>query len=127
MPEIGGFDSRDMAWDAPEGWEQAPDKAMRLVTYGVGGAECYVSLMSGSAGGVGANVNRWRQQMGQPGLSQLELAALPKITVMGQEATLMEVKGDYDSGMGDTAKAAQGMLGIICSLTLASYIHQGTS
>ncbi len=115
LPPVGGFNSMDLKWDAPEGWEQAPDRPMRLVTYKVGDAECYIALLSGGAGGVDANINRWRRQMGQPALSKVELAALPKLTVLGREAPMVEITGEY-IGMGETRNANAGMLGLVCPL-----------
>jgi len=115
LPPVGGFDSMDLEWNAPEGWVKAPDNAMRLVTYTVGEAECYVAVLSGPAGGVNANINRWQQQMGQPVLSELELAALPKLNVLGRESAMVEIKGEY-TGMGETRDANYGMLGLVCPL-----------
>lgn len=115
MPAVGGFNTMNLDWDAPESWEQAPDRPMRLVTYTVGEAECYVAVLSGPAGGVEANVNFWRQQMGQPPLPKVELAALPKLTVLGQESPMVEIKGEY-TGMGERRDPGYAMLGVICPL-----------
>ncbi|HNR32703.1 MAG TPA: hypothetical protein PKI11_17565 [Candidatus Hydrogenedentes bacterium] len=90
-------------WDAPEGWELAPARPMRLVTYRAGGGacECRAFVLSGEAGGLAANINRWREQMGQAPLSADELAALPRWTVFGREAVYVEIAGDYTGMSGD--------------------------
>lgn len=101
--------SRQFAWTAPDGWEQAPDKPMREVTYNVGeNAEVYVSVLGGPAGGALANINRWRGQLGvdEP-LTNADVAALPTIDIMGQACPLVEVT----SPDGD-----QALLGTVCAL-----------
>lgn len=112
---VGGFEAGDFKWDAPEGWQETEKRPMRVVNFQVDGAECYVTLLGGAAGGVEANINRWQGQMGQPALSDLELAALPKITVMGQEVSLAAIKGNF-SGIGADDMENSGMLGVVCPL-----------
>ena len=62
-----------------------------------------------------ANVNRWRDQMGQPDLSAAELDALPKIDMFGVRASLVEIDGVY-TGMGDELKTEAKMLGTVALL-----------
>jgi len=92
-----------LAWQAPPGWRRAPERAMRVVTFQAGpeeeAAECYVSEISGDAGGVEANIARWCGQMGAPALSAAELDALPRVPILGLDAPLVEVAGSY-RGMG---------------------------
>jgi len=110
-PEIGDVQglapgTRDntsvvQSWDAPDTWTQAPDKPMRIVTFTMGESgesECYVTSLSGPAGGVEANVNRWRRQMGKPPLDGPALAELPTVTVLGKPSPMIEITGDF-SGM----------------------------
>lgn len=58
------------AWDLPEGWIAQPGSGMRLATFlvpvGQTQVECSVIALGGPAGGVVANVNRWRGQIGLP-------------------------------------------------------------
>lgn len=104
-------------WDAPAGWEKGPEKAMRLVTYlaRAGTCECRAFVLQGEGGGVEANLNRWRQQMGQPALTADELAALPRKPVLGHEAVYIEITGAY-TGMSGTATPGQMFLGLVCPL-----------
>ncbi|HPO16069.1 MAG TPA: hypothetical protein PLI09_21715 [Candidatus Hydrogenedentes bacterium] len=106
-----------LKWTGPEGWEKAEDRSMRLVTYMSqnGTVECYASLLSGPAGGVEPNINRWRQQMAQPALTTEEINALRKIRVMGKDSPLIEILGEY-SGMTEQATPGQKMLGVVCPL-----------
>ena len=88
----------DDPWKAPKGWVRGPERNMRMVTYSPGGradTECYVTVLSRRAGGEVENLNRWREQMGQPALSTEEIAALPTVTVLGEPCRLLEVAGSF--------------------------------
>jgi hypothetical protein len=107
-----------LTWRAPESWRRAGDRPMREVTYLLGAdgeAECYVSLLSGTAGGVFANVNRWRTQMGQGELSASEFALLQRIPMLDTEGIVVEVDGTY-RGMGDELIEEAALLGAVCEL-----------
>jgi hypothetical protein len=107
----GDFDPSQLQWTAPEAWKRAPDRQMRLATYTAGNSECVLYAFPGDVGGIEANLNRWRGQMGQPPLSPEEIAALPALTVLGQEAKVLDVQGDY-TGMDGRAHTNQRMLAI---------------
>lgn len=68
-----------LAWEAPEGWVEQPASAMRQGSFLVPteNGELDVSVISfpGLAGGILANVNRWRGQVGMDPISEQELAA----------------------------------------------------
>lgn len=106
-----------LRWDAPEGWVQQPERgAMRLVTFAPAGdptTECYVTVMAGEAGGVVANVNFWRDQMGQPPMPEAEVAKLPTVEVLGRAAPLVEVEGGFTGKQGGRIEKAA-LLGTIC-------------
>jgi len=94
-----------LVWDVPEGWEQRPASMMRdinLVFGDEGQGECYVARLPGAGGGLVANVNRWRGQMGADPLSEEEVEALPRKTLFGQPATFVSVDGNFSPGMGST-------------------------
>jgi len=87
-----------LAWQAPDGWVDARTKGLQLANFRVGPAgeaECYVTVLGGTAGGVAMNVNRWRAQLGLPEASEEEIAALPKVSMLGGEAVLVDVEGTY--------------------------------
>lgn len=107
--------SSKFSWSKPEGWMNTPDRPMREVTYTIAGAECYVALLGGMAGGIDANINRWVGQMGQAPLTEQEIKALPTITILGQQAPLVEVKGAF-SGMQGGEVPNQMLLGAVCPL-----------
>ncbi|HEX5137006.1 MAG TPA: hypothetical protein VFY93_08550 [Planctomycetota bacterium] len=105
-----------LAWDAPKEWERRPDQQMRVVTFaprGATGTECYITILGGSGGGVEANLNRWRQQMGQTPLDAAGFAALESIQVLGRDAKVLEVSGDYTDMQGNQVGSAS-LLGVVC-------------
>lgn len=71
------------AWNAPPHWQQQPPSAMRkgsfLVRTERGSADISIIVLPGEAGGLLANVNRWRGQIGlEPiGESELERTSAP--------------------------------------------------
>lgn len=106
-----------LVWDVPEGWEQQPASMMRdinLVFGAEGQGECYVARLPGAGGGLVANVNRWRGQMGADPLSAEEVESLPRKTLFGQPATFVSVDGDFSPGMGSNeVREDYRMLGLI--------------
>jgi hypothetical protein len=104
-----------LSWTAPEGWRPAPDRPMREVTFILGSSgqtECYVSLLGQTGGGVEANINRWAGQMGAPALDSTTIEALPRITLVGKPAPLVEFVGSYKD-MAGREHAGHMMLGAI--------------
>jgi hypothetical protein len=92
----------NMFWEVPEGWVKGADRTMRLLTLHPAGskeAECYLTVLPGSAGGMEANVNRWQQQMGHAPLTPDAIAALPELRAFGEQYPYVEVSGTYSDGM----------------------------
>lgn len=105
-------------FDLPEGWSFGPQRPMRDLTVLITGApeiECYVMTLNGDGGGIEANINRWREQMGLPPMLKGDLDKLGKIQILGASGVLVEMSGDY-VGMDSTKRADQKFLGVICSL-----------
>jgi len=102
-PDAAGF-----TWTAPTGWTQGPAKQMRLVTFvpaDAPGVECYVTVLDGSAGGVDANINRWREQLHLAPLSADAIKALATVPVLGRDARMVEIDGGQI-----------GLFGLVCEL-----------
>ena len=107
--------SGTLSWTTPEGWKELPATAMRQPNLQFGGSgegECYVTRLSGSAGGLAANVNRWRKQIGADPLPESELENLPTKTLLGKSAVLVSLEGAY-SGMGGNPKPGWRLHGLI--------------
>jgi hypothetical protein len=105
-------------WQLPEGWSEAPATSMRIGNFKVASSpetECYLTLLKGTAGGVDANINRWRRQMGQPELKPEEIAALPKADVLGQQAPLAEIAGSF-TGMAGQQFPDYMLTGVVVTL-----------
>jgi hypothetical protein len=97
-------------WNVPAQWvETAPSSAMILKSFSVSGdtgakADITVSFFPGDVGGVLANVNRWRGQMGQPPLEPSQLqGATESVATLDGKATLVDVMG-ADAKTGQPAR-----------------------
>lgn len=113
------FGDERLSWTTPEGWARAERSQMRPVnlTFGPNAeGECYLSILPGGAGGVLANVNRWRKQMGQPDIGEAELEKLPKKVLMGIQGVFVEVDGAYTNVGATEAKPDHCLIGIVASL-----------
>ena len=101
-----------LSWTTPEGWKEAPPgsdaSGMRLIDlrFGTSGeGECYLAIIQGAAGGLAANVNRWRAQMGLPPMTPDDVAKLPQKTLVNREASFVSFDGDYKAvGAAEAAK-----------------------
>ena len=87
-------------WNVPAQWvETAPSSAMIFKSFSAPGgagakADITVSFFQGEVGGVLANVNRWRGQMGQPPVEQGQLKGLTEsLATPNGTATLVDIVG----------------------------------
>lgn len=72
QPKLAVDGNDRFAWTAPDGWAPKPigPMQMRIGSFAVPGPEgsdpgdCSIIFLGGSAGGLEANVNRWRGQLG---------------------------------------------------------------
>lgn len=115
----GPFDATKVKWATPTGWVTGTGSSMRLVTYDVpGGAQIWVTPLSGGAGGLRANLDRWRKEMSLEPLTDEEFAALPNLRILGVETPWLDLKGSY-AGMGGPTNLPAGsarMLAAACAL-----------
>ncbi len=115
-----------LTWTLPEGWSESttPDPmGMRVLDLRFGPnqeGECYISLMPGPAGGLEANVNRWRTQMGQPPYTAEEIAKLPTKPFFNRDASFVAFDGDFKGFGAEAAKTGYRMLGLIHSADQAT-------
>lgn len=108
--------SGPMQWDLPDGWRQLPNpNQMRFATLGAGdGAaqvETAITRLGGPAGGIEANINRWRGQLGLPsvGADEMDRDVHP-IRAAGADGIWIDLIGP---AQGDDASAAPRMLAAI--------------
>jgi len=94
-------------WKVPAQWvETAPSSSMIFKSFSVTGdagakAAITVSFFQGDVGGVLANINRWRGQMGQPPVEQSQLDDVTELlTTLDGRATLTDIVGtDAKTGL----------------------------
>lgn len=69
--------STDLSWTAPAHWTAKPASAMRKGSFAIkddtGEADLSITAFPGSTGGLLANLNRWRSQIGMTPLADAEL------------------------------------------------------
>ena len=101
----------------PDGWTQLPPAPMRDHGWRAGrDAECTLVVIGGGAGGLLANVNRWRKQMSLPPVDDAAVAALPTTRWLGRDARRVTLQGTY-TGMGGAAPIADARLvGLVAAL-----------
>ena len=62
------FQSSDIIWEKPESWIASKGSSMRMASFQVpfstGFGDLSIMKLGGEGGGIVANVNRWRQQIG---------------------------------------------------------------
>lgn len=90
----------------PEGWQSQQGTGMRLLRYQAGEkTEAYLGRIGGD---LAALLDVWRGEMGLQAMGQAERDALPKVPMLGTEAVLLELQGEW-RGMSGELKDA-GML-----------------
>jgi len=85
-------------WQAPAGWKEidgGPFLISKFAVTGNGGeAAVNVSMSAGAGGGLAANVNRWRGQLGLGDLSNDQLAdQATSVDIPGGKATFVDMAG----------------------------------
>jgi hypothetical protein len=88
----------ELTYRTPEGWKKVENSAMSQATFQVadGGKTATVTITSlgGGAGGLEANINRWREQVGLPRLADEEVRKLvTPIPVAGKECSYVDLAG----------------------------------
>lgn len=92
-------DSGPLRWELPEGWRQQPNpNSMRFATFVAGeGAhqiEIAVSQLGAGGGGIAANIERWRGQVGLGASSQADIHnQIKPIEGRGAKGVLVDLLG----------------------------------
>jgi hypothetical protein len=82
-------------WQVPAGWQEVPAGQFLVAKFNITGdggatAAVNVSMSAGDGGGLAANVNRWRGQLGLPPISEILTTPLD---VTGGKAQLVDMNG----------------------------------
>jgi hypothetical protein len=102
-----GATGRGLTYQVPTGWKELPAGGMRLaafrVTDGEKTAETTVVRLGGPGGGLEANINRWRGQIGLPPLAAGELQQdIRQVDVGGAQSPYIDIDGPGAAGAGAT-------------------------
>ncbi|MBI1371272.1 MAG: hypothetical protein GC159_00715 [Phycisphaera sp.] len=97
-PAAGGSSGITFAQPLPEGWrETTAPGGVSLHTFDAGGAGAMMSitLLPGDAGGMHANINRWRQQVGLAPVDASKIGEVAKLaSVDGLEGASVDLAGE---------------------------------
>jgi hypothetical protein len=114
-----------LTWTAPADWQAKPLGAMRIGSFAVssdtGSADISVSAFPGEAGGLLANINRWRGQLGLAPLADGDLAGAT--TALDGAGGLHFTVADLS---GQSGGAPTRMLGAILSFEGQTYFFKMT-
>lgn len=97
------------SWQIPDGWKEVPGGQFLAAKFTIAGqadaqAAVNVSMSAGDGGGLMANVNRWRQQLGLPPASEEDLSKqTTSIEVSGGKAMVVDMSGT-DARTGQPAR-----------------------
>lgn len=95
--EAGG----ELAWTLPPGWSEVPStSSLRLATFRAGAeddaAEVAITKFPGRVGGLLANVNRWRGQLGLAPVNDLAEQEQTTVNVAGSSAMWLDLAREGD-------------------------------
>lgn len=124
-PPSATDNSGQPTWTVPADWQSVPPQEFLLAEYSIAGAnggkaEVNVAQLAGEGGGVLANVNRWRRQLGLSPATDADLAAMTSsLTASGGTATVVDLTST-DSNMGKSAR----LVGVIVPLSGQTWFYK---
>jgi hypothetical protein len=99
-------------YDTPEGWKEIPDpKGVRIALFEVadGVVEAGITMFPGAAGGLLANINRWRGQLQLKPIDEQQLGnEVRPLEVAGSAASYVDLTGPKAPG-----RPPQRLLGVV--------------
>jgi len=133
-PPISGMDAAASAapaadatskptWTIPADWKEGQLAqflvAKFVIQIGGASAAVNVSQLAGDGGGLAANVNRWRKQLGQEPITDEGIAKLPTIDASGVQATMVQINGT-DARSGQPAS----LVGVVLPLNGQTWFYK---
>ena len=111
-------------WTVPSDWKAGEPSQFVLAKFNLQGAgdataAATVSQLAGDGGGLLANVNRWRGQLGQPPITEDDAAKLPTIDASGPKA----VVADFTGTDARTGKATR-LVGVVLPLNNQTWFYK---
>jgi hypothetical protein len=113
------------AWSVPADWQEAPLSQFLLAKFAIHGpdhaqADVNVSQMAGEGGGLAANVNRWRHQLGLDPVDGTDLDKLvTNVSTGGTPASMVDFTGT-DAKTGKKAR----LVGVILPLAGQTWFYK---
>jgi len=104
-PSTGTAQGSPLQYTVPAGWTEIPAKSMRVAAFQVSDgkqtAEVTIIPLSGAGGGLLANVNRWRKEVGLDDMTEENLRKESKsLAVEGQNAVYVDLVGKEKRNLG---------------------------
>lgn len=100
-------------WTRPESWNPEPPNSFLLAAFRPKAHPETRCTISRAGGDMKMNLDRWRGQMGQPPISAEDIKKLPTRKVLGTDAYLITLDGDFTGAMRQPAMKGARLLGII--------------
>lgn len=103
LPPGAAADASNPQWTVPTDWQEGKASAMRRATFLAKAAdgqtaEIVVSVFPGDVGGLLANINRWRGQIGLGPVAPDEISGITSdLVINGAKATVVDFKADTAS------------------------------
>ncbi len=103
-------------WDVPAGWQEKNASGMRAGSFsasGANGEEADISVipLTGTAGGELSNVNRWRNQVNLPPITEAELAAhSTPVQIAGETCRIYDMVGTGGGGQAGASEITAAMV-----------------
>ena len=104
------------SWVKPSSWKEESQSSMRVANFSFGPnslGQCYFTVLPGGGGGLLANVNRWRKQMGLTELSSSEVDELPDRQFLLGTGKYLELEGGFKPVGSTDTKEGYKMIGVI--------------
>jgi hypothetical protein len=96
-PNTVVIDGTKPTWTVPADWKEGQLAQFLVAKFIIGSGDATaavnVSSLAGDGGGLAANVNRWRAQLGLAPFAETDLANLPTIEASSGKASLVEIAG----------------------------------
>ena len=111
-----------VGWKAPDDWKRENAGQFLTAAYVLpGGGRVTVSKLAGDGGGLAANINRWRGQVGLKPLDDKDVAGQPLKIADSQEEMLL-----YNLTSENSAADAEGILAGVLPLTTETWYFKFT-
>jgi hypothetical protein len=104
-PVLATTAAPNITWQRPATWHDDPNpNKLRVASFHIGGdqgqGEVAITQFQGDVGGLLANINRWRKQLGLAGIESIEQQPLAPMEVGGLSSVTMDLHGPHDDQPG---------------------------